>query len=467
MLTIIAMPILVILELFFLSADSNSQIKLIALLGVSTISYILFSSFLLLRRIDGYMIFMVLSFIFMFGEQLIYLFGIQIEDMWLYRGLLRKESIYETGFLTLYSYLFMHLGYLMSMRMRVKKVLLPDDSSDWRSRKLLMKAGISIAIIVFIPTMYVLIQRIILNIAMGYAEGLNSTTLNGNIGADTFIVILSGMMIPALLAMFIAKKRRAKWPVFFIIVYITLYMLSGSRMNAFCLVCGLLYAYFLLFSKMTKKKFVFIILLGITIAAFFSFVSHSRGSSDTNQEVLSQMIEDNPIILILKEAGFTSCATGVVVEHCPNDKPYLYGKSYLSGLLYMLPNTITGNYYTKVSDVDTEFSDYISNGGGIGSSFIAEGYYNFGWFSLILFLLYGYFWGILCDRIERSVNSCNYPKIFLYIGMLCIVVLYIRSDTRTFFRNLVWTYLPIYLFCKIKQRSSKKKDICMPASIDK
>ncbi len=444
-----SIAILMLLELAFSSADSDIQIKLIAILGLVIITYILTSSYSAIKRIDGYMIFMVLSFFFMFGEQELVLLGIKMDNMWIYQGYLRHDTIYSLGFFTLYTYLLMHLGYSLTLHRRVNIIYIPDKDSDISSRKQLMKAGIVISLVVLYPTVRILIQNIILNMTMGYGERIYGTVQSGEIGTDTIMGILASLMIPALLAMFIGGQD-SKWPWIPIAVYCGLYMFSGSRINVFCMLCGILYAHFLVHSKLSKRKFLTVLLVGFSIATLFSFVSHWRNNIDSsNKEIMSQLVENNPVFEIVKEMGFTSCATGAVLQHCPSDKPHLYGQSYLCGLIYILPNAITGNYYVKTPEVDSEFKDFITPHSGIGSSFIAEGYYNFGWFSLILFLFYGYLIGVFCNKLERSVNRCDFPKIFIYIGIFCIFILYVRSDTRTFFRYLVWDYVPIYLFCKL------------------
>jgi len=403
---------LLLTQLLFSSADSDTQLVLSAVLSIIVMAFILISSFGVLKRIDCFMIFMSLSFLFMFGEQLLYLFGVKVDEMWIYRGLLRKETIYITAFFTLYTYLVMHLGYTLVLHKRVAKLILPDENADLKSRKRLMKAGIIVAIISLVPTSYYLGRKIFLSIILGYGEMLNEMNISGEGGIDTLVVVLSSFMIPALLSMFIAKNKGSKWPWVLVAIYVGVYMLSGSRIDSFCLMCGILYANILVHSKLTKKSLVTILVVGVSIALVFSFVSHSRNSQESsNKEVVSQLVDNNPITEILKEMGFTFCATGVVIEHCPSDKPFLYGQSYLSGLLYALPNAITGNYYTKTPEVDSGFKDYISTGGGIGSSFIAEGYYNFGWFSILLFLLYGYLGGgYYVTNWKEMLSSAIIPR---------------------------------------------------------
>ena len=456
---ILLIGLLMLMQQLFSTIEPNNQIGLVAVLGLNLTAYILIVSFNVIKRIDGYMIFMALSFVFMFGEQELFLLGIKMEDMWIYRKYLRYDTIYITGFFTLYTYLVMHIGYSLTLYKRVIKVNIPAENLDIRSRQLLMKAGIIIAILVLYPTVDDLIQNIILTMTMGYGERIYGTVQNGEVGTDTIMGILTGLMIPALLAMFIGKKKDSNWPWVLIFIYCGLYMLSGSRLKIFCLLCGIMYAYFLVHSSLTKRKIISVFLAIFAIGTLFSFVSQKRGDIDSDsKDIIVQLVDNNPVIAIFKEMGFTACATGAVLEHCPSDKPYLYGKSYLSGLVYTLPNAFTGNYYVKTPEVDSQFKDYITPGSGIGSSFIAEGYYNFGWLSLLLFFVYGYLFGVYCNKLERVVNACDFPKIFLYIGLFCIIIFYVRSDTRTFFRNFIWYYVPIYLYCKVlKSRRSKIK----------
>ena len=76
------------------------------------------------------------------------------------------------------------------------------------------------------------------------------------------------------------------------------------------------------------------------------------------------------------------------------------GETYLAGLLYIFPNGLTGNAYLQSKSVDEVFSPYLTSYGGVGSSFIAEAYYNF--LRDIFFYFILYIWRIYRNASERG-----------------------------------------------------------------
>lgn len=151
-------------------------------------------------------------------------------------------------------------------------------------------------------------------------------------------------------------------------------------------------------------------------------------------------------------------STAIVVEKCPKFVEHLNGKSYISAVAYILPNFVTGNYFAKVPGVDDTFKKYLAYGdSGIGSSYIAEAYFNFGVGIYLVMVLYGFMLGKLSEKIEEYIFKGDYLKLFLYIGIFGIIIFYVRSDTRTFFRNFIWFYLSIYMVAKLILNKRKKR----------
>ena len=121
------------------------------------------------------------------------------------------------------------------------------------------------------------------------------------------------------------------------------------------------------------------------------------------------------------------------------------GETYLAGLLYVLPNGLTGNAYLQSRSVDEVFSSYLTYYGGVGSSFIAEAYFNFGAWSVVLFFLFGIFIAILQNAVERSCEKGSYVTLFACCASFMLISFYIRSDVRTFPRYFIWNALPIII----------------------
>ena len=121
------------------------------------------------------------------------------------------------------------------------------------------------------------------------------------------------------------------------------------------------------------------------------------------------------------------------------------GETYLAGLLYVLPNGLTGNAYLQSKSVDEVFSPYLTYYGGVGSSFIAEAYFNFGVYSVVLFFLYGVFIAMLQNVVERSYVKGSYGTLFACCAAFMLMSFYIRSDVRTFPRYFIWNALPVII----------------------
>ena len=432
----------------------ESNIYVVTTLAILIIGFILYSTYNYTKRLDCYMIFMSLSFIFMFGQHLLLLMQMPVENMWLTGRTISNKAIVNTSYFTIVVYILMHMGYIVSIERRPRMLNLPNPMRAKQSRGSLMHMGLIVFCVVLLPTLYIMYRNMITTFVLGYAARLEEYQESG---VSNLPSILAGYMTPALVAMFVAKQKKTIWPIVLIAIYLVLYVLSGSRLGAFCLLCGVFYANFVIHANFNKKTVVFMLIAAFFLAFVFSFISHWRDSELGSENIITTLWKNNPVTEILNETGYTFMATAAVFEHCPSSEPFLYGKSYWSGIAYILPNGMTDGYYLKTPDVDRVFSPYITNYGGIGSSFIAEAFYNFGYLSLPLFLIFGFLFGILSLKIENSVLRENYPKIFFYIGIFCVIIFYVRSDTRTFFRNFMWEYVPMYLYCKITDNIHAKR----------
>lgn len=453
---------------FFLIAEMEFEIqmKVIAVLAIFLGGYIACSTYFAYRRIDCYLIFVAMTFVFMFGQHILLLIDWYPQSMALVQNRVSEESAFNASCMVLNALLYMHFGYMITGRNRPVKLDLPDVKKDVNTCERLMYAGKIVFCLVLVPTLVILINNIYLSFTLGYGQRIIGTVeMYNNSPILRISSLLEGFMVPALLAMFIANKKEKKWPVILIIIYIGMYLLSGSRIKAFILLLGIFYVYIRVYAQISKRLFFKIVAIFLLIIVTFSVLSDLRHTisqtGDINKgisETIDNQKENNPIIGAVAEAGFTFIPTAVVVENCPSQIDYLFGESYMSAIAYVLPNGFTNNYFGQVPGVDETFRGYIliNSAGGIGSSFIAEAFYNFGYFSYVLMMLYGILLGILSYSVEKNIYKSNFMKIFMYIGVFVIIIFYVRSDTRTFFRNYIWYYMPVYILAKVVPMRTRK-----------
>lgn len=445
-----------------------AQNQILLSLAIVTYCFILGTTYALIRRIDAYMLFVFISFLFFFGQQTLVATGLAPDSMWLSKGLLSNEVIVSASVFTLASLLAMHAGYLTYCFSGIQRGSVPglgltEIRSNADSAERLRKICLVVFAITVLPTVAHLANSAFLTYVSGYGERLTDSQATSGI-----MNVLSVFMPYTLLGLIITRRKGEKWPYIALIGYIVLYTLQGSRTNTFILLVSLVYVQLTCFPWKSRKNQLIIYLgISVVVAILFSIISGVRGNLGNEDfsfgslfESISLYSENNFFVSILKEAGTTFTVLGAVMANTPNPIEHVGGSSYLSGLLYTLPNSLNGNIYQSVPSTDEVFASFLTQYGGVGSSFIAEGYYNFGNASIFLFLIFGMLFAFLARQLELSIATGNYWRLFCCVTALAIILFYVRSDTRSFFRNFTWTVLLYWTIGKTLQRERPSKRQC-------
>ena len=88
-----------------------------------------------------------------------------------------------------------------------------------------------------------------------------------------------------------------------------------------------------------------------------------------------------------------------------------------------------------------------ANGSGLGYSFLAEAYENFGWIGVPVVLLV---LGWLAGRLSEAVRSRSDPAILALAAMMLLTaILYARSETADLVRNVCWYAIVPYLLVRL------------------
>lgn len=235
-------------------------------------------------------------------------------------------------------------------------------------------------------------------------------------------------------------------------------MAGGSRIEIFrlaviCLVISGMYR-----KELNRRKWIYIIVLGMVGIFALSLVSNIRNYiylSDDIGELIKKAIqnlwENNFIVAAINEMGNTQLINTLVYTKCPSEVPYQYGLSFLKMIWGIIPNFI-GSAYTGYIGVDITFSPlYTVTSAGMGASYISEGYWNFGYFSIAYFILFGIFWGWIVKKFNEACKGklLNPENIFVIIYVMYYIVFLVRSESLGFGRSFVYYALIPYLLCKI------------------
>ncbi|MEF9863644.1 MAG: O-antigen polysaccharide polymerase Wzy [Christensenellaceae bacterium] len=449
----------------------ENQVCFIATICIASYIIILICIYSCMKSIGIYFIFVVISFFFFFGQHVLVLLNLepQVTTFILLSKRISDEAIYETGLLIIRSMCLLTLGYILAIGNSSRKLEVKPTSIY--TKEALRKSCIIFFLICVIPTCITLARNIILTFTIGYGTRIIDSQYQLS-GISNIFGILASFMPPILIGLFVAKRANDKWIIPTIVIYLCLYTCQGSRINSFVLIVVFLYLQIKCYNKIKRKTYIKIAMIAIVVIVIFSVVSNVRGQLSTGQSVSSAIassikntMENNALISAISEAGYTFSSTAVVIQHCPNDIAHTYGLSYLSALAYILPNDLTGNFYATVQSTDDAFKGFLNQyGGGIGSSFIAEGYYNFGYLAYLLFFVFGIAMATVEKKFTQSIANGDSRQTFKYMYIFSIIIFYIRSDTRTFFRNYVWFCIPIllitnYLMQKMDKRCNNSKFI--------
>ncbi|WP_302742125.1 O-antigen polysaccharide polymerase Wzy [uncultured Collinsella sp.] len=466
MLTLIAFSLIMLV----VGAPTNDyQVcnQLVIIAAICSYAGMLYHAFKLTDSISFYLLVLLVSFPFYFGKQLLVAFGLKPARIYISSAALTVSSTWESSFFILLSLSILQLGYCLFAKRRSPDLRAQAEQARCsKSYYALRKASVFLIIVLAIPTLFYLFENIQLTNSVGYGARVSDAAYRRSGIANAF-GILATIMPYALLAAFLTREKGEKWQILATCLYSGLYMMQGSRTDVFVLALAFAYVWFLCYSNKRAVESLLQMAAALALlAALFSFGSFARaGFSDTG--TVSNADDSNILVEAVGEAASTYSVTAKVIEMVPEKIKTVDGETYLAGLLYVLPNGLTGNAYLQSKSVDEVFSPYLTYYGGVGSSFIAEAYFNFGPYSVVLFFLYGVCIAMLQNAVERSYEKGSYGTLFACCASFMLMSFYIRSDVRTFPRYFIWNALPIIIVQQvILPRIKAHKDVRKHPAID-
>ena len=300
-----------------------------------------------------------------------------------------------------------------------------------------------------VPTFYELYKDMTTVFSVGYGNTLGNAT-----GIDKIFVLISGFYISAVLILYCFEEKKRYIVYLALGLYSIMQLLGGSRISVFRLAIVLLIISNLLRKEINKKRLVWIFLFGLIGVFAFSFVSSARNyiylADDVQlffKKTAGDLWENNFIISAIKEMGNTQVINTLVYSLCPSKVEYRYGLSFVRSIYSIFPNVFNLKYIS----IDEIFSGfYTVTNAGCGASFIAEGYWNFGYFSAFFFLALGYIWAVLADRFKRICNEeyVNPEKAFLIVYLMYFMIFLVRSESIELGRSFVYYALVPILMSK-------------------
>jgi len=405
-------------------------------------SFLIYFVYLRKRQIDAFLIFLALSYFFNYGDYLIlYLFN---NGAYHFQMIISNDALLMAGYWVLYCTLALCMGYLSIPQ---KKICMVDKQCIQKAeaeRKSLRLAVIIILLITCPFYLYNGIQNIEATRSLGYGYRMVETSHEA-----TFVGTIASFSLPASFAYIVFRNRREKLPVVIMLLLFTSELISGTRIRVFCYLVCLAY-YYLLNHKIRIRNVVAGIFGGYVGISVFSLISQNRSLLTYGNmwnkicTLIAYILNNNVITDAIWEMGTTFRTSAVVIQFCPSNVSHIWGYSYLYSLLYIIPNALTKFVLPTIKFTDETFAPYVVSYGGIGSSYSAEAYYNYGIGGIIPLFLIGCLWGILCSLTEQHFRKNQYFRTFVCLEIIQAFILMVRSDMVYQFRSITWAILLIY-----------------------
>jgi oligosaccharide repeat unit polymerase len=310
-----------------------------------------------------------------------------------------------------------------------------------------------------IPVLITLIGAIQLAKVGGYGSLFEQQAATG-IAAS--IGIIADFIFPGVFLVIAGGKRKPMVRIF-AVIYLLLYTCAkltiGSRGAAIMPLFAMLWLWNAVVNPISKT-------LLVAIAALMMFIVFPLVGATRNElsgvdllsigfitKTLTSM--DNPLIASVSEMGFSATTIAWTMELVPKVRPFDLGMSFLVAVLTLIPNVFTSDRHPALMMSGYDIPDYwlvniidptfASKGGGLGFSFIAEAYLNFGWFGIILLGLIGF---LFAKFIQWALEDSDPAKMAMIAIFVSFFLIYPRGCSQMIMRPLIWYSLLPYLWMR-------------------
>lgn len=435
---------------------NNVHVKIfpwiVALIIIQSIS-------LYIKRVSRYdfsMWFLIISYFFMFGNSFIQSMGLKTTLLWNPVELFTKLDIFHSYvFIVISLHLFL-MGYLLLYK---KSNLLENKSIIAMPNKNLLIFGTIILLIGFFSKLIYDINIINVtrsaNSYSAYSQGISV-----GIWDD-----LSSLFLPGIFCILFSGKVgiKGKKIIFYLVMtyFIILMILTGSRKIQLFSIISLFLGYSASNNGIRKKSIFRIILYVILTMVVLNILIVIREYRFNLNQILPQLISrifsfdifNNVLGNICAETGVTALSVTAIISVVPDSMSFQYGTSYIRTILSVLPiGSMVGDFFNLAS------STFVINkhiGVPVGSSFIADLYWNWGYLGG---MLGSYFFGIIFYKVLRP-KFTNSPRLalVLYFSLFSQMIILVRCELIDIFRSMFLFVIVVLIYKYFYMKGNKNE----------
>lgn len=419
-----------------------------ACIAVTVMFVWILASWYWLRRtlFEPYPLFMFSAGMFNAGQAFLEVFGMNANGM--LGGRVSPEILTPSLYQVAVSVAFLHFGALAAVARRGST--LAGDNGMARQRATRM-AGWWMLAVAIVPT--IILFRSSFNLVMDYGY----MSLFRNLNTLSTALALSAFFVPGIIfALAGSADRRGAQIVCLLAtaIYAGVYLFLGARGSA-AMVC---IAVAWVFDRAIRPiPRTLIVALAVVALVIFPLVRETRGTGGRYRMSLDDQLQtlgnlENPVSSSVSEMGHSLVTVTHTLSLVPEARPFDYGASYFYALTAVVPNlgwaihpSIQHGLLSEwlVKTVDPVVA---AAGGGLGFSFIAEAYLNFGWFGGPLWLAMV---GFALSWLFLKADSADPARLALAASFLSFFFVFARGEAAIVARGLVWYALLPYLLAAL------------------
>lgn len=449
-----------------------SSLGILSILSLAALSWSIYSTF----RIAGdwftpYMLFIIGSYVFHFGQIWVISAGLPVNvglvlTDWLNESVLISAAIYSIISINL-----LHLFALMVMRNRKGKVgfkpLQPTNIIDLRISKIL---AVSLFLLCLGPRIYIDSQLFHNALEGGYLSIYEMAP------QSHLLSVLASFFNIALVSLMICfRDQKRVWRRVFLwscAYYLISMFIIGNRGEQILTILLLMWVRHRFIQRFTKRDFVrlgtavFVILL---LSPIIAMTRMQNRMDFMKGDYFSALVGHNLLAESFGEYGSTLLTLMFAINFAPLQVPFAKGLTYLSSWLLILPGS-TFMFPWVVENIST--SGVLNKfGAPLGGSYIAETYFNFGWYGLCAMPVLGYAIGkfsnyLTSDRLDGSIMRAIFASSVVF-GLFMFIRDQMYSISSAFNKSLdvlILYWILQWLFAgRVRRRS---RDIRQPQYTD-
>ena len=251
------------------------------------------------------------------------------------------------------------------------------------------------------------------------------------------------------------KKNKYKF-IMYLMLVISLIMLSGSKSTIFILLISLITIYNYKVSKISLFKLIsYLVIIFILLIAYHLLKQEYFSAGELYSIGASNPIESFYLVLLnMFQGNMMQLQTmSIVVDQYPNTYGYLWGSSILFFFSLIIPSVLWSEKPLTIPGIFTvnnwpyRWSD---EGTTLPPGLFAEGYMNFGLFGVIIFSLILSF---VYSFYYKKVKTCPFDKLSLGIYSILVgeFLHFFRGEFASVLLHTLVLVIPLKLILKKKR----------------